>query len=292
MYLQVLFSCAYTNFIFFGYPIVQLIFGSENVYILVMMNIVQCVFVVPFHTFLMYKPDDQAEGSRDDERHSEDAELEDIVDQGRSITPVEPETNPDEEHHDETDSVVHVDETEHHAEEEEVKPVEEKVNPVLSRSRTVLWAIVTPMNVCIVLGVVWSATTWDIPVFLDEFVNDFEKAVMGAGLLAIGMFMREHKFCGFNVPAVLLFLVIHFVANPLISALWAWVVGMDPLSAKICTFAHAMPVALMSYVMAFDCGYGMKLASFTFFYSNFIALGLLVAWIAVFNELGLFDEDI
>ena len=280
-YLQSLFACTYTNFIFFGYPIVNLLFGEDRTFIPCMMNIVQFVFVIPFHTFLIYRvPEvDVSESQHGDEEESGEIELqengEEIGEEQDGESPLEHAEQPT-------------------ASEESSTPEESAPEAQEARSarwKMVLWTIVTPLNVCVVLGIVWSATVWEFPMFIDQFLVTLEKAVMGAGLFSIGVLMWEHPFTRFNVPIVLLYMVLHFVAIPLISALWAWAVGMDTYMAKICTFSHTMPPALVGYIMAVNCGYGMKTASFTFFWSNMVCIVVLMVWVAVFNEAGLFDED-
>lgn len=277
-FLQSLFACTYTNFIFFGYPMVNVLFGEGYTFIPSMLNIVQFVFVIPLHTFLVYSVPTEPASEAKHTSEAEGSEIE-LEEKGGPITAIE-----DHEHPEPSPSAS---EESSSAEESLAEPAEARP----SRAATVLWTIVTPMNVCIVLGIVWSATVWEFPVFLDTFLLDLEKAVMGAGLFSIGVLMWEHPFTRFNVPVVVLYMLLHFVVVPLISALWAWVVGMDTYMAKVCTFAHTMPPALVGYIMAVSCGYGMKAASFTFFWSNLVFIVVVVAWVAVFNETGLFDED-
>ena len=291
-YLQALFALSYTNLIFFGYPIVQVLFGNDQTYIPCMMNIVQFLFVIPFHSFLIYgSKESESESESNASHHDNDSgsgiELEEAEHMGGPITKVEEENDgetpaapakPAEKAPEQPST-----ESDHEEESESEKPP--------TRAKAVLWTLVTPLNVCAVLGILWSATKWTMPMFLDQFANDLEKAVMGAGMFSIGLFMWEHPLCNFNIPLVGMFLVLHFVASPLISALWAWAVGMDKLQAKVCTLSRSMPSGLMGYIMSINCGYGMKTASFTFFWSNVFALIVLICWVVVFNELKLFDED-
>lgn len=281
-YLQALFALCYTNFIFFGYPVIQVLFGDDHTYIPSMMNIAQFVFVLPFHTFLIYHKDEASEKSEQNENDSSGMELEETKPTDGPVIPVK--EGDDEQPHTEEPDQNNTPENSHQEEESESENAP-------TRGKAVLWTLVTPLNVCACIGVVWSATKWTLPVFLDTFANDLEKASIGAGLFSIGLFLWEHPFCHFNVPLVATFLVMHFVANPLISALWAWVLHLDKLQAKICTLSRAMPSGLFGYIMSINCGYGMKTASFTFFWSNVFALLVILAWIAVFNELKLFDED-
>lgn len=281
-YLQSLFACTYTNFIFVGYPVIQVLFGEDQTYIPSMMNIVQFVFVVPLHTFLIYgtPTDTNSDAPHTSDHHShceEEGEME-LEDKGHAITPVEGVADVTCEEEEEEDRESHTDEP---------QPQRETT----SRWKTVMGNTITPMNVCIVLGIIWSATVWDFPLFLDTFLLDLEKAVMGAGMFSIGVLLWEHPFARFNIPVAVLYMVLHFVVIPLISALWAWVVGMDNRTARICTFAHAMPPGLIGYIMSVNCGYGMKTASFTFYWSSLLCIFVLMIWVAVFNTTGLFEDQ-
>lgn len=154
-----------------------------------------------------------------------------------------------------------------------------------------LWALITPANVCIILGIIWSAIPVSMPIFLDSTSGYLEKAVMGAGLFAIGIFMWEHPFHECPWQPVLVNMFFRFVFIPLIAALWSWVLKADKIVCQIMVFIHSMPTALIGYAMTLSAGFGMKTASFTFYWSNLLFLPALFLWCVVIREAGLFKSD-
>lgn len=297
-YMKALFSSAYSNFIFFGTPITQVLFGDTYMHIPAMMNIVQFFFVIPWHTYLIWKwakEENEAKAAKGSDEKSRDHE-EDVVEDGEDkgdggpIEPIEGDTGND----------VEPGAEETPAEEDTDEPTSVKKNKCQeccarcdkpTRFWAVFWAIVCPSNVCTVLGIIWAATGWTMPMYVNSTAQYLEKAVMAAGLFSIGVFMWGEKFCGFNLPAVIIHMFIHFLVNPLISWFWCWVVGMDKKNAMLCVLAHAMPPAMTGYMMAVSCGYGMRTAAYTFFWSNLVCMAPLMLWIIVINELEPFGEQ-
>ena len=296
-YMKALFSSAYTNFIFFGTPITQVLFGDQYMHIPAMMNIVQFFFVIPWHTFLIWKWTKKEAEAKDalkasDEKHDEEV-FEDGEDKGDGA-PIEPisdvEVEGEEQNQDDP-------EAEHEDSNSKSKKQESKCAQCCARCNkptkfwAVFWAIVCPSNVCTVLGIIWAATGWTMPMYVNSTAQYLEKAVMAAGLFSIGVFMWGEKFCGFNVPIVIVHMIIHFLVNPLISWFWCWVVGMDDKNAMLCVLSHAMPPAMTGYMMSVNCGYGMRTAAYTFFWSNMLCMAPLMLWFIVLNELKPFGEQ-
>lgn len=154
-----------------------------------------------------------------------------------------------------------------------------------------LWALCTPSNVCIILGIIWSATRLKMVIFLDSTSGYLEKAVMGAGLFAIGIFMWEHPFKECPWKFVSINLIFRFIIIPLIAALWSWVLKADKVVSQIMVFIHSMPSALIGYAMTLNAGFGMKTSSFTFYWTNILFLPALFLWCVVIREAGLFKSD-
>lgn len=338
-FLQTIFSVTYINHIYFGYPLLQVIFGDDFTFVAAFSVIVQFFIQVPLHSFLVFKPPTHDHDTPDSniENHSGEEgelEMEDGIDHGSGnpINPIAPERpnpvdaeNPNQqsngsdtarpispsttEHEsgsndsspspENQSSNVSVDVEEHESESEEQESislpseVEESDEGHVAKPPTkwtaLLWTVVTPINICTILGIIWSATKWTMPVFLDCVVTDLEKCVMAAGLFCIGVFMWEHPVTGCNWPEVLLYLLIHYFVIPFIAMFWGWVLHLSNQMVRICTLIHVMPTSLTGYIMTINCGYGMQTASFTFFYSNvlFVLIGFL--WVVLFNESKLFD---
>ncbi|OHT16007.1 Auxin Efflux Carrier family protein [Tritrichomonas foetus] len=152
------------------------------------------------------------------------------------------------------------------------------------------WTFVNTTNVCAILGIIWSATKWEMITFVEEFTIDLQKAVFGAGLFIVGVFMWEYPLRGLNIVKVLIYNLIHFIFVPLVSLLWCYVCKVDKITSIICVLSHAAPLGLFGHIMASNSGYNLKDVSYTFFWSNVAFLPMIMLWVIVFNEISIFND--
>ncbi|OHT01116.1 Auxin Efflux Carrier family protein [Tritrichomonas foetus] len=160
-----------------------------------------------------------------------------------------------------------------------------------SKLKAIFWSVVTPNNVFIIVGIIWSATKWEMPVFVDTTALNLEKAVMACGLFSIGIFMWEHPFKGCPWLPVIFNMFLRFIISPIIAALWCWILNIDKVESQIILLIHSLPSALIGYVLTINAGTGMKTASYSFYWSNLIFVPILLIWTAIINEAGLFKTD-
>lgn len=320
--LKQLLSIVYTNCLYFAYPIVQTAYGDKYAYIPVHHAIVYFLFVQPIHTIIAYVMlDEKNHGMNDDEVSDEIHgkrmdDIEDGMDDGPGvINPVTIESNDkldeidkdglptsvpggieqplhEEEQSKEDSQGSETNEPEVNPDEETNTNEEAKVASIYIRPKNVRWAVfwafMRPTNIFMILGIIWSAIGWKMPLIIESLSYDFEKAVFAAGLFSTGIFVRDHPFLGFEIPEVIICLALHYIAMPLLAALSSFILQVDNATAQISTLVYAMPVATTSYVL--QCSWGMRLtsASYTFVWSALISVPIIMLWIVVFNEVGLF----
>ena len=276
-YLDGIFSFVYVSFVFFGCPLVRILYGQEYQYYPVMAGIVPFVIVPPIHSLMILlrqKADRklEEENSHEEENpeihhHEEEQEIE--------LEGVEGLPDENEQH-----------DTERKSDDDAENPEKEESVPPLWK--TILWTILTPMLVLTLIGTIWSSTGIELPSFINSCTDYLERASMTTGLFTIGVFMSEHPFTGCNWIVLIINLCIHFIVMPLVSAFWSWLLGYDNQTTQICALLHALPIGLNGYVMAMNYGRGMHVSSFTFFYSNLLLIPIFMIWVAVFNETGFF----
>lgn len=289
-FISMLYSTSYVNFIFFGYPVVQILFGNQYLHIPAIQALVTHFFCIPIHTFLSFN---EREKSEDESISGED--VDDItnatIDKANGL-PIHPVDNEPAENNDTQNENGSIDEVVTEENYEETEPIEEKSKEKFKDKHpkiwAVLWSIITPVNVCAILGIIWSATGLKMPVFLDDFTNDLEKAALASGLFTCGIFMWEHPFFGCNIVKLLLALFVHFVIIPLISLLWNKICKVDSTTATVNVIVHSMPTALIIYAVTPHAGWNMKTASFSFFWSILLFLPLFTLWVIALNEIHIF----
>lgn len=156
---------------------------------------------------------------------------------------------------------------------------------------TLLWSIFTPINICFILGIIWSAIGITMPKFLNQFVTDLEKAVVAGGLFACGVFMWNHPFFGCSPIEVPITSIIHIVVLPLIGFLFCWIFKVKNEITQIIMFCMAAPSALSSYAAAIYNHYPNSTITFTFFWTYLICLPVFLLWTVVFNQTNIFNVN-
>lgn len=309
-FLQACFSTAYSSF-FFNYPIIQILYGNDYLYIPILNSFVHHLILTPIHSLMILNPRKDHTNAHDSD-HQEEEEGPEFPEDGMdndSGAPIHPVVMPN---HKEAESI-NVEHEQNISDAEEPKVVvhdsenppkddqdideleEDSIEepPPPTAGKTLLWTLLTPMNICVLLGIIWSAAIqprWEMPLFIHALVQNLEHAVPAAGLTCVGVFLWEHPFFGCNWVEVSIYIATHFIVKPLISIFWSWILKFPGEIARIVTLSNVAPAALTGYVMTLNCGYGMKSASFTFFWSNLVFIPVFFLWVVVFNETGLFSK--
>jgi predicted permease len=295
-FLRAIFSCTYSSF-FYGYPLVLMIWGKDYLYIPVIANVVHGLVMQPFHSYLIYRPvrkDDETSPEADMEDAEVERDLGEIDDKsGRPIHLVEgvgdkrlaraaSQFGDNIDPQDPAPDALGGEMEEAAESSEEDQPATQNLRNIMLKS------IFAPVNICVLLGIIWSVTRWKMPQLIYGFVDMLEGAVPATGLFCIGIFMWEHPLTGCNWLEVGMYLAAHFMILPLIAVFWAWIMRLGNDVSLICTIINAVPVSLIGYVLTLNCGFGMKSASFAFFWSNILFIGVCMVWIAVLKETHIF----
>ena len=311
-FLEMTFATTTCEFLSFASSCIQYTHSLDYIYVPTMQAIALFAIVVPFHTVLSYvfgKPsnDDVEEKytSSSEKNEEDEIELEEGIESGPAepIIPVETqggqnindisEPRSDQEpltekktDSNEDSSVRKSDD----ANNEEPLKSQEPQPKKLPLKWALFWTIVNSINVCTIVGIIWSATKWEMIVFVEEFTLDLQKTVFAAGLFINGVIMWEYPFKGFNWMKVLGYNLIHYIIMPLVSMLWCYVCKVDKTTSILCVLSHVSPVALFGNIMARNSGYKLKTVPYTFFWSNVAFLPIYMLWVIVFNEISIFSD--
>ena len=300
-FLESIFATSHINFMFYGYPIAKLLFGEEYIYVPLTCCAVLFLFTTPFHSALVYSPksknlNNESASTSSSEESSEKSSLENEENEkSEKIQQIEEEDELEPEKS-QSQASINNQKTEKENSIQIQKTVKQQ-KPKLQKSKNqnqtlcnkVLWSFLNTLNICTILGIIWCSTGLKLPILLDQATYYLERCVVATGLFCSGVFMWEHPFFGCNWTEVSIYFVIHFVAIPLIAALWCWICKVPSKMSQLITLSHATPLGLTGYVMAINCGYGMQSASFTFFYSNLLSFPIFILWTVVFKECKLFN---
>ena len=112
-----------------------------------------------------------------------------------------------------------------------------------------LGLIKNPMVMSIVLGLIWAAFGWPVPVLLNRFMEILAGASTPGALFAIGASMAYVTAKTVRIPSLLSLnqLIMHPLAVAIASI---WVFSLDPFASAVMIACAAMPVAGNVYMIA------------------------------------------
>lgn len=299
--LRTLLSTAYTEFLYFGGPFIQIVFGEDLTYVAVQCAIASLVIVRPLHSFYIYWLASRG-FLKTEERHSkppkneeeEEDELEDGLDHGTgALHLVEESTEGEEGSHSGGSSSISAveestegDEESHSKEPSSISPVE--ANPPAKLWRVIVMNIFTPRSICLFLGLLWSAIEVTMPVFLNNLTYEHEKALMSPGLFTIGVYIFHHRLIRGNGAETTICSLVHVVALPLLAMLFSWAYGLEARIAAAVTILHAMPCGVTTYHMSKQLNMMESSPTYVFVWTNIISVAVVMLWVCILNETQIF----
>lgn len=112
-----------------------------------------------------------------------------------------------------------------------------------------LGLIKNPMVMSIVLGLIWAAFGWPVPVLLNRFMEILAGASTPGALFAIGASMAYVTAKTVRIPSLLS--VNKLIMHPLAVAIASiWMFSLDPFASAVMIACAAMPVAGNVYMIA------------------------------------------
>jgi predicted permease len=152
-------------------------------------------------------------------------------------------------------------------------------------------AIKTPLVLGIILGLIYSATGLDYPIFLQVVAKYLGDIVLVFAMCGIGRFLQVNSILGVSWPQLLVCLFLRFLASPALAALFAWVLKLDGRLARQCTILSCLPVANAAFVLGNAVGIGADVASSMVFWSLILIVPVLIFWFFILDHFQLFPES-
>ena len=289
--LKALMSTAYPEFLYFGVPVIQIVFGQDLTYVAMQCAIVSLIIVRPLHSFYLYfmasrnliEFDEVSESSSTEvvtaKKEEEEDELEDGLDHGVGVVDLVEEDAGEPPGETDTTSDVGLDSYE----EEEPKVAPQKL------WRVGIMSFVTPRSICLLLGLIWSASEVKMPLFLDELTNDHEKALMAPGLFCVGVYIFFHPLIRGNPVEITIYCLVHIVVLPLLAMLFSWAYKLENRIAAAVTLLHSVPCSVITYHMAKQLRIMKSAPSYVVVWTNIVSIAVCMLWVCILNETRLFS---
>jgi predicted permease len=290
-FLTFVYSYSHTCFIPYGYPVVRTIFGTEFLYIPVVVNIVQTLLLRPLHTWASFRisliasthefvPEvlhvPRLNIARNGSEAVEPAVAIEPHEAGPGIEEIAVVIEPQEVITDE----VELGDDDRTIEDDRHHPRHFKKNMIV--------AIVSSANVAIICGIIWNLTGVTWPLVLKTVTGNLGKAFCSCTMFSIGVIAQSHPFSIGYWRHVISFLSVHHLVNPLIAIAWAFALRMETLSARACVLLWAMPIEWTGAWLVDKRGSPRNPITATAFWSQLLAVPLFFCWLAVVGETGLF----
>lgn len=281
-YLQLSFSYSYINFFSFGYPFIHLFYGEKYEYICVIANIAQSFIMRPIDSIMVntFSPSSSSNAySSFHLSNQSETQLENLDHPEQKISTDESISKNDIQEHLMADSDISNSSTDSFINHDEESP-----------KKALLYAAVSPQNVCTLLGIAYSFTKWKLPAIIDTPILNFANMIIGVTLFFIGVALWSHPWKGCNYIQVIPCLIMKHIIIPLIALLFCWLLKCDSLTARCCVILFSMPSDYTGIALLSKSNLTPNSITFSFFFSQILGLPFFFAWIAVFNETKLFSS--
>lgn len=152
-------------------------------------------------------------------------------------------------------------------------------------------ALLSTQNICFLFGMIWAATKWVFPKFIETITTYSENSIPCATLFFFGVIFANHPFLGCKYLKVIIYLFIHFVIIPFIAVLWCWAFHIDKSVMRVMVALYSLPIDNIGLeILNFDDPMSVKYntATYTILYSHILGFPLLLCWLALINKTSIF----
>ncbi|MGS1093479.1 AEC family transporter [Aquamicrobium terrae] len=141
-----------------------------------------------------------------------------------------------------------------------------------------------PLIVGILAGLVWRATGLQLPSVAARLVDVLADVAGPVALFSMGAGLAAFGISG-NVRPAMVLSAVKLVLMPAFALLFAWGLGLPPLTAKVVVVAASLPAGVNSYLIATQFGNGQGLASNQMTLSTLAAVVTTSLWLIVAGEI-------
>jgi predicted permease len=136
-----------------------------------------------------------------------------------------------------------------------------------------------PLIIGILAGLAWRFSGVPLSGICARLVDALGGAAGPVALFSIGLGLRRFGISG-NLRPALLLSILKLGLMPGLVLVFAWFLGLPPLTAKVAVAAAAMPCGVNAYLIAAQFGTGQALASNQLTLSTICAVASTTLWIA------------
>ena len=155
--------------------------------------------------------------------------------------------------------------------------------------RAFLNSITNPIIIATILGVVYSATRFDYPIFLQKFGAYPNDCVLLIALFSVGNVLKNNGFIACHWFELVSSLLVRFVLCPCLSWLFVWALGVKGLMARFGILFAAMPASNGAYVIAQTADAGVPTTSSTIFFSLILIVPVVYVYVFLFDYFHLYE---
>jgi predicted permease len=152
-------------------------------------------------------------------------------------------------------------------------------------------ALKTPLVSGMFIGLIYSATGLDYPIFLNYLAKYMGDIVLVFAMCGIGRFLQVNSILGVGWIQLISCLVLRFFVSPAFAALFAWVLKLNGTLARQCTILSCLPAANAGFVLANSMGIGAEVASAMVFWTLIFIVPVLIFWFFILDHFQLFLES-
>ena len=150
--------------------------------------------------------------------------------------------------------------------------------------------ITSPIIIGNIIGILWSLTGWEIPIFFQGLLTLLGDVVLGICLLTIGGFIAQNSIMACSWVKFIFCIIMRHWGIPAITMFLCWALKLSPRLSRQCILMTVLPTGTPAFLFSSSTGIGPGVSSTLIFWSTVLSIPFIILWVLMLDGLNLFIE--
>ena len=148
----------------------------------------------------------------------------------------------------------------------------------------------SPIIIGNILGFIWSAIGWELPLFLDKLLQFGNNVVTAVSLMMCGAFIAQNSILACPWWEFVIAMIIRHFVMPAIVILYCWALNIDSSVARKCVILSCLCTASTAFLMSAETKIEPGIASTMVLWTVIAMIPAVIIWFSILDAAGLFLE--
>ena len=146
----------------------------------------------------------------------------------------------------------------------------------------------SPLIQGIILGIIWSLTTLELPIYLDRVLSTLQACVVGCALFCVGGLLSTFSLLGCTWGEFLLGMFFRFIIMPLFSCVYSYAIGLTGTETRQCLVMCLVTSSSACSSISLAANVKPGVSTTLILWSTIFFIPFIMAWLSVLDALNLF----